>query len=317
VARGLWHAHGMRACPWLVIVASIGCGGAAAKPDYPSLAPTSAGDAPAAGDEDVAAAPAPDPAEFAPPPSQPTGAPIAITWAPLAVDLRRTRDITHHALYTTTSDTGGRRQRTERHFHAAERIAAVAAGRPTALAATFDDGRETITFAGSAPIGQTLVTGEYRIEVGADGATVEVSRGGSGYPIGDREREELAGIYGGGELGRDAPLLAVMAGHALRVGETVELTKAEQTAAGGGEPLDVPIHLSLTGVADGVATYQFVFFVTATRPDGYDARGVKLVFAVEVATGRVRSISAIDARTDTSPAMQATSRMTETTTITY
>lgn len=311
----------MRRWPWLLIVVSIGCGGAAAKPDYPSLAPptATAADAPTVGADDqaVAAAPAPDPAEFAPPPAQPTGAPIAITWAPLTVDVRRTRDITHHALYTTTSDTGGRRQRTERHFHAAERIAAVAAGRPTALDATFDDGRETITFAGSAPMGQTLVTGEYRIELGADGATVEVSRGGSGYPIGDREREELAGIYGGGELGRDAPLLAVMAGHALRVGETIELTKAEQTTAGGGEPLDVPIHLSLTGVADGVATYQFVFFVSVTRPDGYDARGVKLVFAVEVATGRVRTVTAIDARTDNSPAMQSTSRMTETTTITY
>ena len=301
----------------LVVVGVIACGAPAGQPDYPSLAATAPAAAPrGAAADPVPEAPAPDPAEFAPPTSTPTGAPIAITWAPAVVGERRTRDIAHLALYTSGWDNDLRRQRTVRHFHADERVAAVGGGRATALDVAFDDGHETVTFDDDAPNAQTLVTGEYRVEVRGDGPAVAVSRGGSGYPIGDREREELEGIYGGGELGRDAPLLTVLKGRTLRVGETVTLTPEEQTTAGGGDPLDVPIYLTLATVADGVATFRFAFF-TSTAPAGAEVRGVSLTFGVEVATGRLRTVAIVDARGDSSPRMRSASRMTETTTLTY
>lgn len=300
----------------LLIAGLIACGSPASKPDYPSLDPVAQPGEPAAPAADaVPEAPPLDPAEFAPPPSNPTGAPIAITWAPAAVGERRTRDIAHLALYSSVWDTKRRDQRTVRHFHAAERVTAVTAGRPTALAVTFDDGRETIAFDADAPNRQTLVSGDYQVDVRGDGPGVVVSRAGTGYPIGDREREELEGIYGG-ELGRDAPLLAVLKGRTLRVGETVALTTAEQTIAGGGEPLDVPLYLTLASVADGVATFRFAFF-TATQGAVSEARGVSLTFGVEVATGRLRTLAVVDARGDSTPTSRSVSRMTETTTLTY
>lgn len=301
----------------LVVVGLFACGAPAGKPDYPTLDPAPPAAAPAgvAGDP-VPEAPPPDPAEFAGPTSNPSGAPIAIAWAPAAVGERRTRDIAHLALYTSGWDDDIRRQRTVRHFHADERIAAVGGGRATALDAAFDDGRETVTFDDDAPKAQTLVSGEYRVEVRGDGPAVAVSRAGSGYPVGDREREELENIYGGGELGRDAPLLTVLKGRALRVGETVTLTAEEQAIAGGGDPLDVPIYLTLASVTDGVATFRFAFF-TSTAPAGAEVRGVSLTFGVEVATGRLRTVAIVDARGDSSPRMRSASRMTETTTLTY
>ncbi len=307
----------MRRLLSLVVVGVIACGSPAGRPDYPSLAPVPSAGAPrGAAAETVPEAPPPDPAEFAPPASNPSGAPVAITWAPAAVGERRTRDIAHLALYTSGWDNDIRRQRTVRHFHADERVAAVAAGRATALDVAFDDGHETVTFDDDAPKAQTLVSGEYRVEVRGDDPAVAVSRAGSGYPIGDREREELETIYGGGELGRDAPLLTVLKGRTLRVGETVTLTPEEQAIAGGGDPLDVPIYLTLATVADGVATFRFAFF-TSTAPAGAEVRGVSLTFGVEVATGRLRTVAIVDARGDSSPRMRSASRMTETTTLTY
>lgn len=301
----------------LVMVGLFACGVPAGKPDYPTLDPAPSPEAPASVAADpVPEAPPPDPAEFAGPASSPSGAPIAITWAPAAVGERRTRDIAHLALYTSGWDDDIRRQRTVRHFHADERVTAVGGGRATALDAAFDDGRETVTFDDDAPKAQTLVSGEYRVEVRGDGPAVAVSRAGSGYPIGDREREELENIYGGGELGRDAPLLTVLKGRTLRVGETVTLTAEEQAIAGSGDPLDVPIYLTLATVADGVATFRFAFF-TSTAPAGAEVRGVSLTFGVEVATGRLRSVAIVDARGDSSPRMRSASRMTETTTLTY
>lgn len=301
----------------LIVVGLLACGSPAGKPDYPSLGQQPTSEAPAAAAADpVPEAPPPDPAEFAPPPSNPTGAPIAITWAPAAVGERRTRDIAHLALYTSGWDGDLRRQRTVQHFHAAERVAAVAGGRATALDVAFDDGRETVTFDDDAPKAQTLVSGEYRIEVRGDGPTVAVSRAGTGYPVGDREREELEDIYGGGDLGRDAPLVTVLKGRTLRVGETVALTPEEQAIAGSGDPLDVPIYLTLATVADGVAIFRFAFF-TSTAPAGNEVRGVSLTFGVEIATGRLRTVAIVDASGDSSPRMRDASRMTETTTLTY
>lgn len=306
-----------RARGWLALLVAAACGGPAAKPDYPTLGPSPAGSDSAAAD--IPAAPVPERATFSALPSTPTGAPIEITWRAPAVGDRRVRDVAHVALYSSAWDADQRRQRTVRHFRLRERVAAVTGDAIAALEVAVEDGQETVELDGPART-QTLITGEYRVELTPTNLTA--SRAGSGFPIGDREREELQQLYGA-DVGRDGPLLAVLRGRALRVGESVELTDDEQRLAGGGQPIGVPIHLTLTDVADGVARFRFAFWIDASTPADADheartdVRGATITLGVEVATGRVRTAEIVEAGEERSTTMTSTTHRVETTTLTY
>ena len=293
-------------------------GGTAAKPDYPTLAADPTGGGTQAASE-VPAAAAPDASAFGALPSKPTGAPVTITWKPAAVGDRRVRDIAHTALYSSAWDTDQRRQRTVRHFRLRERVAAVSADGIAALEVAVDDGQETVELDGPARA-ETLISGEYRVELAP--TAFAVSRAGSGFPVGDREREELQQIYSA-DVGRDGPLLAVVRGRALRVGESVELTEDEQRIAGGGQGIDAAIHLTLTDVTDGVARFRFAFWLDTSTPADADhdarteVRGAQITLGVEVATGRIRTSEIVEGSDERSSTMTSTTHRVETTTLTY
>lgn len=288
-----------------VLAIAAGCGPGAKKPDYPTLDP----DRPAPAVE-VAVAPSPDPAEFAPPPSSPTGEPVAITWRAPAVGERWGRAIEHDALYSSSWDTDSRRQHTERHFAMAERVAAVDGAAVMRLEVEITDAREIVNLDGRV-LPETLAAGSYVVAADPE-VGVKVSRADSGFPIGDREREEIQGVYGP-FVGAELPVLVPIKRHPLRVGEVVKLSDIEETVATiDGEPA-TPVHIWLADVTDGVATYHYAMF---ERRDT-ETRGIKATFAIETATGRLRTLTQLEARGDTSPTMQSTSRMVEVMRITY
>ena len=207
----------------------------------------------------------------------------------------RTRDVSHRALYSNAWGTDRTRQRTVRHFRVAERSGAVAAGRPTRLDVTVESGQETVESDGPKRP-ETLIAGEYRIAL-VDGR-VEVSRAGTGFPIGDREREELEGLYAGW-LGSGSTLLRVVQGRSLRVGEVVELSGDEHALAAG-----------------GVATFHFTLFEDATTDETVAEHGAKVTLALEVATGRIAASSELVVRSERSPSMTSTTRRLEDATLT-
>lgn len=299
----------------LAVLALVACRTSNAKPDYPSLDPdpgsTSEPSKPTG--PRPPEAPAPVEAEFDPPAAAPTGAPVVITWKPVTVGETRVRDIREDSLYSSTWEDSDRRQQTTRHFRLRERVTEVVDGRTAALEVSVEIGDENVAIDGDQHP-ETLISGDYLITF--TGGKITASRGGTGFPIGDREREELQEVYGG-ELARDAPLLGVIRGRKMRVGETSDLTEAEKTAAGGGEPVDIPIALSLESLDAGVATYVIAFWRDDSTDDGTEVRGVKMSFGLEVATGRIRTMAIVDARGDKSAAASSTSRRSELTTITY
>ena len=270
----------------------VGCGSPASAPTTPALVLTGA---PTAADVEVREAPPPDRAELTPPASAPSGEPIVISWRDSTVGETRTRDVSHRALYSNAWGTDRTRQRTVRHFRVAERSGAVAAGRPTRLDVTVESGQETVESDGPKRP-ETLIAGEYRIAL-VDGR-VEVSRAGTGFPIGDREREELEGLYAGW-LGSGSTLLRVVQGRSLRVGEVVELSGDEHALAAG-----------------GVATFHFTLFEDATTDETVAEHGAKVTLALEVATGRIAASSELVVRSERSPSMTSTTRRLEDATLT-
>lgn len=275
-----------------LVLALAACGGhQAPPPQYPSLDVASPPLPPAAA--------APDLATFAPPPSSPSGPPIVITWRPPVVGDTVVRDDTEDSLYTSRWDDRERRQRTTGSRRVIETVREIDGAWPRVLDLEVIRGDETVDLDGERHH-DVLLSGRYRLAADRDGH-LTVSRNDTGYPVGDREREELEAQYAGSLAVRPS-WRTLLERYPLRVGETVALD-AEDRAALGGADTGGELALTLTAVDGGLARYALSFVHRSTDDGRETLVAMRVTLVVEVATGRLRERLVREGKAETGPGM--------------
>ena len=220
-----------------------------------------------------------------PPVSAPVGAPVAIKFVPAAVGTKRTRKHTHQALYHTVFANGqpDRWQETQITFVLREEVLAVANKRVTQMRVNVDKAEEIIVADGERNV-KTLLDGTYTVDIkGLSPRDIKMSA--TGRRMGTREEEELSMLLSA-DAANSTPIHELLLQHALRVGEAVVLSVADQKAllAGGTSP--AKITFSLRKLDDGIATYQLD---TQLETDG-DKRVVRQRYKVRITTGQILEV---------------------------
>jgi len=240
-----------------VSLAIAGCRSGGAPPSYPPLGPepTPALPQPALADELVPLPrtdPAYDPALGTPPASKPAGAPVAITLRMPQVGDVRTRALQMRNVIESDFEDGKKfRQLSSNRYELREELWKIE-GEALVFKVHVNHATEAVMLKDK-PHSVTTASGDYIIAAEA-GKPATVGRE-DGSELGGREIEELSDLFGF-DHARPHPLTQIASKRSLRVGESVELTKAENTLFGGGREVTSPVHFTLLEATARTARYQ-------------------------------------------------------------
>ena len=223
--------------------------------------------------------PAYDPKLGTPPPSKPQGPAVALTLRVPQIGDVRTRAL--HMRNVIDNDFGDKkfRQLSSNRYEFREELWKVE-GDALVFKVHVKQATEAVMLKDK-PHSVTTATGDYLVAAEA-GKPAKVSREDASE-LGGREIEELADVFGF-EHARPHPLAQIASKRPLRVGESVELTRTENTLFGGGREVTAPVHLTLLEATAKTARYQADVMLSF---EADHARRLRYWVTFDRATGRL------------------------------
>lgn len=242
------------------------------------------------------------------PASAPSGDPVAITYAAVQVGDTRELGLRMHEIYDTAIDDGSnhvkRHQDSEHVYRVRQEVTALDGGHVKTVRATVLDAHEKIVMDGD-PHERDLLGGTYVVELAA-GHVADAKRA-NGDGIASREREELELLFGI-DTGDEPPLVRILAGHPLRLHESVAMTDGEKEIYASGPATKDPVVLTLVDASGGFATYQIDMTRTDTAGGMTSTQHLRERSKVRIATGQLVERTVIMNKTDNSAGMVSDER---------